>query len=72
MEIVGVVNEVQPPITTGASNPYLYVPLSQGHDDYAMNVIARGTLDDGGLVRALRQAVFAADPGAEDLAQHHL
>ena len=30
-----------------------------------MNVIARGTLDDGGMVRALRQAVFAADPGAE-------
>ena len=66
MEVVGVVNEVQPPITAGASNPYLYVPLSQGHGDhYALNVIARGTLDDGATVRALRQAVFATDPGAE-------
>ncbi len=65
LEVVGVVREVQPPVTTGASNPYLYVPLTQLHGEFASNVIARGTLDDGQMVRALRQAVFAADPGVE-------
>jgi putative ABC transport system permease protein len=64
LEIVGVAKEVQPPTTTGASNPYLYVPLPQGHD-YAMSIVARGEADEGETVRAIRQAMYSADPGVE-------
>ena len=64
LEVVGVVNDVQPPITTGLSNPYLYRPLEQGGES-ANTIVARGTMPMGDLVRALRQAATDADPSVE-------
>ena len=71
MEIVGVVNEVQPPITTGASNLELGRSAFPRPRDYAMNVIARhprsrrmgaraeaGTLCRGSGRRDLRSTTF--------------
>jgi putative ABC transport system permease protein len=64
LEVVGVVNEVQPPITSGLSNPYIYRPLAQG-SEYSRTIVARGAMPAGDLVRALRQAALDANPVVE-------
>ena len=66
LEVVGVVNEIQPPITTGLSNPYLYLPLGEGEDD-ARTIIARGPAPVGELTRAIRTAVRDADSSADTM-----
>ncbi len=64
LEIVGIVNEVQPPVTTGLSNPHIYVPLGQGIEQ-AQTVLARGQAAPGDLVRIIRQAISDAESTAE-------
>jgi putative ABC transport system permease protein len=66
-EIVGVVNEVQPPLSAGAGNPYLYVPLDQSDHPYARAILARGPDSGGNLERTLRQVIFDSDGDAEIL-----
>ena len=66
LEVVGVVNEVQPPITAGLSNPYLYQPLGQGGEG-ASTIVARGTMPMGDLVRTLRQTATEADSSVETM-----
>jgi predicted permease len=65
LEVVGVVNEVQPPITTGSSNPYLYRPVAQGGHYNARTIVTRGSIPLGEQVRAIRQAALEADPAVE-------
>ena len=45
--------------------------LTQGPGSYAMNVIARGTLDDGAMVRALQAGSLCCRPRRRSLTQHH-
>jgi predicted permease len=64
IEVVGVVREVQPPVTTGLSNPFVYFPIAQRRD-IAQTFIARGPAPPGELMQALRQAMSDADPTVE-------
>ena len=67
LEVIGVAREVQPPVTTGQSNPFLYVPLSQRGGPLAQTIVARGSAPPGTLVAAVRQAAVDADPSVEIL-----
>ena len=61
LEIVGVVNEVQPPLEKLGGNPFVYLPLGQASEQ-AMTLVARGAGSTGTVTRAIRQAIFDADP----------
>ncbi len=64
-EVIGIVNEVQPPLSDGAANPAFYTPLDQGDHPYATAIVARGRESQGTLERALRQAVIDSDDAVE-------
>lgn len=65
LEVVGVVNEVKPLMSDGRANPYVYVPLEQQEQPYAITVVARGHGRPGDLLKGLRDAVSAADVNAQ-------
>ena len=66
-EVVGVVNEIQTPLTDGAS-PYVYASLTQDVHPYAMTILARGDRPQGDLIREIRGLVAAADADIEIMA----
>jgi putative ABC transport system permease protein len=65
LEIVGVVSEVQPPLSEGAGNPAIYTPLDQAAQPYARSIVVRSPDTPGNVERALRQAIVESDDGAE-------
>jgi putative ABC transport system permease protein len=67
LEVVGVVKEVHPPLSDGAPNPFVYLPLEQQIHPYALMAVARGRGYDAELIRELRTAVHEADMDAEVL-----
>ena len=65
LEVVGVVNEVQPPLSEGAGNPALYTPLDQAAMPYARSLVVRSQDTPGNVERTIRQAIVDSDDFVE-------
>jgi putative ABC transport system permease protein len=64
LEVVGVVNEVKPPLSDGTPNPYIYVPFEQQRYLPAATIVARSYGNSARVIQELRESVIRADPGA--------
>jgi putative ABC transport system permease protein len=64
LEVVGVVNEVKPPLSGGGPNPFLYVPLGPGSSG-AEFLLARGYESPSRLVKGLTASINEANPAVE-------
>jgi putative ABC transport system permease protein len=65
LEVIGVVNEVNPILSDTGSVPEVYVPVRQQWWPHASYLVVRGAGDQAALVGELKKAVSGADPYAE-------
>jgi predicted permease len=65
LEVVGVVNEIDPILRDVGQSPFIYKPLSQQWLMSAGTLVARVAGDPQPVVQRLRLAVNGADPSAE-------
>ena len=65
LEVIGVVNEVQTPLSEGAGNPTIYTSIEQDGRPYIRTILARGSDAPGNLERAMRQAIVESDDTAQ-------
>jgi putative ABC transport system permease protein len=65
LEVVGVVNEVDPILDDVGERPQVYVPLKQEWRGSARHLVVRGAGDQAALIGDLKAAVVGADAFAE-------
>jgi putative ABC transport system permease protein len=65
LEVVGVVDDIDPILRERSQNPYVYLSLGQEWQPAAMNLVARVQGDQAASVQRLKQAVLGADPLAD-------
>jgi putative ABC transport system permease protein len=65
MEVVGVVDEVDPVLHDRGESPFVYVPLAQQWQAYAPNLIVWGGGDLSALILRMKSAVLGADALAQ-------
>jgi putative ABC transport system permease protein len=65
LEVIGVVNEIDPILRDVGQSPFIYKPLSQQWRMDAGTLVARVAGDPQSVVQRLRQAITGADASAE-------
>jgi putative ABC transport system permease protein len=65
LQVIGIVNDVQPILTNTARRPHIYVSLAQQWRGSASTLIVRGAGDQRTLIRDVKAAVVGADAFAE-------
>ncbi len=65
LEVVGVVNDVDPVLNERGHRPLVYVPVKQQWRGAASNLLVRGAGDQDALIRDVKAAVVGAETFAE-------
>lgn len=65
LEVVGVVNDVDPVLNERGHRPLVYVPVKQQWRGAATNLLVRGAGDQDALIRDVKAAVIGAETFAE-------
>ena len=65
LQVIGIVNDVQPILSDTAQRPSIYVSLAQQWRGAASTLVVRGPGDQATLIRGVKAAVVGADAFAE-------